>query len=86
MKTMEAKGFYSILDYHKCLSDSFEYICYHPWVYGHYKYFHSSSAGIDFSRQILTTKVDPCAVRVKAFTTPIVVLNLFYQPFKSLEI
>ena len=41
------------------------------WVYGHYKYFYSYSARIDFSRQnlmyrrqILTTKVDPRAVRV----------------------
>ena len=42
------------------------------WVYDHFKYFYSYSAGIDFSpsesdvyrRQILTTKVDPRAVRV----------------------
>ena len=33
-------------------------------VYGHYKYFHSYSAGIVFRRQNLTSKVDPCAVRV----------------------
>ena len=25
------------------------------WVYGHYKYFYSYSAGIDFSRQNLTS-------------------------------
>ena len=30
---------------------------------GPYKYFHSYSAGIDFTRQILTTKVGPRAVR-----------------------
>ena len=43
------------------------------WVYENYKYFYSYSAGIDFSRQnltskrqILTTKVDPRTVRVKA--------------------
>ena len=51
------------------------------WVYGHYKYFPSYSAGIDFSRQnltstdvrsdvyrrqILTTKVGSGAVRVNA--------------------
>ena len=35
------------------------------WVYEHYFY----SAGIDFSRQILTTKVDPRAVRVN-YTGP----------------
>ena len=29
------------------------------WVYGHYKYFNSFSAGIDFRRQHLTSKVDP---------------------------
>ena len=35
------------------------------WVYEHLKYVYSYSAGIDFSRQILTTKVDPRAVRAK---------------------
>ena len=34
-------------------------------VYGQYKYCYSYSAGIDFRRQILTTKVDPRAIRVK---------------------
>ena len=34
------------------------------WYYGHYKYFYSYSAGIDFRRQILTFKVDPRAARV----------------------
>ena len=34
------------------------------WVYDHYKYFYSYSAGIDFSRQNLTPKVDPRAVTV----------------------
>ena len=33
--------------------------------YDNYKYFYSYSAGIDFSRQNLTSKVDPRAVRVK---------------------
>ena len=33
------------------------------WVYGHNKYVPSYSAGIDFRRQILTSKVDPRAVR-----------------------
>ena len=36
------------------------------FIYGHLKYFNSYRAGIDFRRrQILTTKVDPRAVRVK---------------------
>ena len=37
------------------------------WVYGHYKYFHSYSAGTDFTRQILTTKVGRGAVRVNVY-------------------
>ena len=32
-------------------------------VYGHYKQFYPDSAGIEFSRQILTIKVDPRTVR-----------------------
>ena len=36
-------------------------ICY---FYDIYKYFHFYSAGIDFSRQFLTTKIGPRAVRV----------------------
>ena len=46
------------------------YICM-LWVYGHYKYFYSFSAGIDLDvrsdvcrRQVLTSKVDPHAVRI----------------------
>ena len=35
------------------------------WVYDSYNYFFSYSAGIDFGRQILMTKVDPRTVRVK---------------------
>ena len=38
------------------------------WVYGHYKYFYSYSAGIDFSRQNPTStdvRFYPRAVRVK---------------------
>ena len=34
------------------------------WVHSHWKYFYSYSVGI--GRQILMTKVDPRAVRVKA--------------------
>ena len=35
------------------------------WVYNQYKYIYSYSAGINFRRQILTSKIDPRAVRVK---------------------
>ena len=35
------------------------------WIYSRYKYVYSHSAGIDFRRQILTSKVDPRTVRVK---------------------
>ena len=34
------------------------------WVYRSYKYDYSYSAGIDFRRQILTSKFDPRTVRV----------------------
>ena len=34
------------------------------WVYGHYKYFYSHSAGIDFGRQNLTSKDGPGAVGI----------------------
>ena len=34
------------------------------WVYGHYKYVYPYSAGIDFRRQNLTSKVDSRAVMV----------------------
>ena len=36
-------------------------------VYSHYKYFYSLSAGIDFRRQILTSKVGPRTERVQGF-------------------
>ena len=44
------------------------------WVYGHYKYFNSFSAWIDFRRdvfrrQILTSKVDPRDGSAKANLT-----------------
>ena len=44
------------------LSDSFEYLCDGSTAI---IIFYSYSAGIDFRRQILTTKVDPRAIRVK---------------------
>ena len=39
------------------------------WVYGHYKYFGSFSAGIVFIRQNLTYKDDPRTERVKKYIT-----------------
>ena len=35
------------------------------WVYDHYKYVYSFSAGIDFRRQNLTSTDDLCAERIK---------------------
>ena len=35
------------------------------WVFAHYEYFNSYSAGIDFRRQNLTSTVDPRAITVK---------------------
>ena len=34
------------------------------WVYGHIGYFHSYSAGVDFRRRNLTSKVDPHTAKV----------------------
>ena len=50
------------------------------WVYDHYKYVHSYSAGIDlvYRRQILTTKVFPRAVRVKRGRISSIVCTLTY--------
>ena len=80
------------------VSASFEYLCYgHDkklflihlntyfhmlWVYGRYKCCYSDSAGIDFRRQILMSKIDPRAVRVKPLRTNRAVFNPFYQPSK----
>ena len=44
-------------------------------VYGHYIYVYAYSAGIDFRRQILTSKVDPRTVRVKAALAECVVFT-----------
>ena len=59
------------------------------WVYAHYKYFYSYSAGIDFRRQTLTcadvsltTKVAPRAVRVKPSGC---ITASFYIPEKRLD-
>ena len=43
----------------------FEYLLYMLWVYSHYKYAYSFSAGIDCRRQSLTSTIDPRAVKVK---------------------
>ena len=45
------------------------------WIHDNYKYFQSYSAGIDFSRQNLTTKVDPRAVRVNPYNAEIFVMQ-----------
>ena len=45
------------------------------WVYDHYKYFYSDSAGIDFCRQNLTSIVDPRVARAKAFSAVLFVLR-----------
>ena len=34
------------------------------WVYGHHKYFYTYTAGIDFTRQILMSNINPRAVKV----------------------
>ena len=41
------------------------------WVDDHYKYFNSYSAGIDFRRQILTSKVYLRAVRVNPYSSDV---------------
>ena len=48
------------------VSDSFEYLCYGSTAI--INSFTLYSAGIDFSRQILTTKVYPRAVRVNPYS------------------
>ena len=47
---------------YSALSDSFEYLCYGSAAIRNI--FYSHSAGMDFSRQNLSTKVDPRTVRV----------------------
>ena len=78
-KPWRPKGFFQFEIIITVLVSSFRFIWIPMlWVYGHYKYFHSYSAGIDFSRQnltsrrqILTTKVDPRTVRVKWWEIPL---------------
>ena len=62
---MENKRFFQFEIIINVLASSFCFI-WIPilWVYGHYKYFYYDSAGIDFRRQNLTSKVDPRTVRV----------------------
>ena len=63
---METKGFFQFEIIINILVGSFRLIWIPMlWVYGHYKYVYSYSVGIDFTRQILTSKDDLCAVRVK---------------------
>ena len=62
--TMETKDQFEIII--NVLVSSFSYIwILMVWVYDHYKYLYSFSAGIDFRRQILTFKIDLRAARVK---------------------
>ena len=65
-KPWRSKGFFQFEIMTNVLVSSFWFI----WipmlsVYDHYKYFYYYSAGMDYRRQILTTKVYPHAVRVK---------------------
>ena len=65
-KPWRPKGFFQFKIIINVLVISFRFIWIPVlWVYGHYKYFYSYSAGIDFRRQILTSKVDPRTERVK---------------------
>ena len=63
MKTLKTKDFFLFEIIITALVSSLRFIWIPMlWVYG-LKYFYSYSTWIDFSRQILTTKVDPRAVR-----------------------
>ena len=63
---METKGFFQFEIIINVLLSCFWYIWIPGlWVYGHWKYFYFYSAGIDFSRQNLTTEVDSRVVRGK---------------------
>ena len=56
MKTLEVEGFFQYEIIITILVSSFWFIWIPVlWVYGHYKYFNSCSAGIAFSRQNLTS-------------------------------
>ena len=64
---METKGgfHFEIIINVLALSDLFEWLCYGSTANArHYKYVYSYHAGIDFSRQILMSEVNPRAVRV----------------------
>ena len=61
METLEAKSFFQFEIIINVLVSSFRFIRIPTcmlWVYGHYKYFDSYSAGIDFRRQIQTSDSD----------------------------
>ena len=63
---MVIKGFFQYEIIINVLASPFRFIWIHMlWVYGHYKYFNFFSAGIDFRRRNLTSKVFPAA-RVNA--------------------
>ena len=52
------------------------------WVYDHYEYFYSYSAGIDFRRQILSTEVDPRTIWVNLWSAASV-FNRIQTDFKT---
>ena len=65
------------------LADSFEYICYGSTANRPINIFTVTARGLTsesdvYRRQILTSKVDPRAVRVKPLLTIIVVFNCFF--------
>ena len=57
MKTLETKGFFFQFDIILSVFAKFFWFFWIPmlWLYGFYKYFHSYSAGTDFSRQNQTS-------------------------------
>ena len=51
------------------------------WVCGHYFYSYSAGIVVVYRRQILTTKFDPCSVRVKLALLELCSDNLFLSTF-----
>ena len=72
---METKGFFRFEIIINVLISSSRFIWIPMlWVYDHYKYVYSYSAGIICRCHILTSKVDPRALRVKLFVICIFLL------------
>ena len=79
---METKGFFHIEIIINVLVSYVRFIWIPVlWVYGHYKYIYSYSAGIDFRRQILTSKVDPRSVGVSDRYEACIFITWFYMPW-----